>query len=276
MINKVFEYSKKPKLYAQSTSKFWDDKHISKMMLKAHLNPTLEAASRKHDFIDKSVKWIETIAPRQRYNKVLDLGCGPGMYTHRLANKGYKVTGIDFSKRSIGYAKNKAEKQGYNIEYIYKNYLEIEYSSEFDVILLIYCDYAVLTHDQRKALLGKIYTAMKKGAKFIFDVFTPKQYEDDEETHNWYLEESGFWRPQKHICLESNYIYDDNIRLNQYIVLDKEGNVNAYRIWHRYYTEKMIRKELEESGFVKTQIYSDVTGKPYCNDSKTICIVAEK
>lgn len=277
MINKIFEYSKKPALYTQSTTKFWDDEHISKEMLKAHLNPTVEAASRKHDFIDKSVKWIETIAPNQTYTNVLDLGCGPGMYTHRLFNRGYTVTGIDYSKRSIEYAKSQAQKEGYNIEYIYKNYLEIDYSNEFDLILLIYCDYAALTHNQRKIILRKIYTAMKEGARFIFDVFTPKKNEGDKESNSWYLQDgSGFWKPQKHICLQSHYIYDDNIKLDQYVIIDEEGNVDAYRIWNRCYTEKMIRKELEEVGFKKIRIYSDVTGKSYHKYSKTICVVAEK
>lgn len=44
----------RPTEYAESTDKFWDDEHISKYMLEAHLNPNIEAASRQHAFIN----WI--------------------------------------------------------------------------------------------------------------------------------------------------------------------------------------------------------------------------
>lgn len=49
---------KRPELYEQNVSKLWDDEHISKGMLEAHLNPDLDAATRNYKFVDKSVKWI--------------------------------------------------------------------------------------------------------------------------------------------------------------------------------------------------------------------------
>lgn len=277
MINKLLEYSKRPELYTPSSAKFWDDEHISKEMLKAHLDPTLEAASRSHDFMDKSVEWIQTIASPESNKNVLDLGCGPGMYAQRLSCKGYSITGIDFSKRSIEYAKGQAEKQGHNIKYIYMNYLEMDYNDEFDLVLLIYCDFGALSHKQREILLHKIYSAMKVGGKFIFDVFTPKNYEGEQESNDWYLNQgSGFWKPETHLCLQTHYIYEDNIRLNQYVIIDHENKIDVIRVWDRCYTKEMIRAELEKAGFKNIKIYSDVSGKVYDEESKTMCIVVEK
>lgn len=277
MLNKIFEYLKRPKLYEESSAKFWDDEHISKRMMEAHLNPSLEAASRRHDFIDSSVNWINEIAPCGSYKKILDLGCGPGLYTQRLAERGYLVTGIDFSRRSIEYAKQKAEEKHIDIEYIYKNYLEIDYEDEFDLVTLIYCDFAALSHKQREILLDKIYHAMKKGAKFIFDVFTPKNYEGKTESNTWHLNDgSGFWKDDTYICIESYYIYENKIMLNQYVVIDKQENVEVYRIWNHCYTKDTIIYELKKAGFEKFEIYSDVSGKPYDEESKTMCIIVEK
>ena len=104
-MKELFKYLNKPEVYAQSSCKFWEDEHISKGMLEAHLNPDLEAASRKHEFIDQSVKWIHSLASQKTHPKLLDLGCGPGLYTDRLNQLGYEVTGIDISKRSIEYAR---------------------------------------------------------------------------------------------------------------------------------------------------------------------------
>lgn len=52
-------------------------------MLDVHLNPNIEAASRKPEMIDRSVKWmIETLGLKAG-DIVLDLGCGPGLYASR-------------------------------------------------------------------------------------------------------------------------------------------------------------------------------------------------
>lgn len=277
MINKIFEYLKKPELYAESTSKFWDDQHISKELLEAHLHPTWDAASRNHDFIHSSVEWISDIAPSKYYKKLLDLGCGPGLYAERFYKKGYTITAMDFSKRSINYGKEKAKENHSNIQYIYGNYLQIDYDNEFDLVTLIFCDYGALSHLQRRILLKKIYGAMKSGGKFIFDVFTPKNYQGKMESTTWYFNEgSGFWKEDTYLSIEAHYIYEGNIRLNQSIVIDKEDNISIYRIWDHYYTKYTISEELKQAGFKKIQIFSDVAGKPYDEESKTMCIMVEK
>ena len=85
----------KPDLYERTIEKFWNDPHISKGLLKAHLDPDTEAASRRPEFIDRSVEWIVSMLPEGA--SLLDIGCGPGLYTKRLAERGLRVTGIDFS-----------------------------------------------------------------------------------------------------------------------------------------------------------------------------------
>jgi 2-polyprenyl-3-methyl-5-hydroxy-6-metoxy-1,4-benzoquinol methylase len=118
MYQDLFNYLKdKPSLYTTSTNKFWDDEHISKGMLEAHLNPDIDPASRNHVFIDRSVEWIGRIAYPRKSPKLLDLGCGPGIYAERFTRRVYQVTGIDFSRRSIRYATDSAKGQGLGIEY---------------------------------------------------------------------------------------------------------------------------------------------------------------
>lgn len=65
-----------PELYAPSSAPFWDDEHISNRMLEAHLDPNHDAASRRPEFVDRSVNWISEIAPPTKYTSLLDLGCG--------------------------------------------------------------------------------------------------------------------------------------------------------------------------------------------------------
>ena len=132
----------------------------------AHLNPEVDAASRRHETIDCSVKWISGMIPDG--GRILDLGCGPGLYTMRFTALGYQVTGVDYAKRSIAYAKRHDPKTDYR----YQNYLELDENAVYDAVTLIYCDYAALTPAERDCLLPRIYRALKPGGHFILDVFS--------------------------------------------------------------------------------------------------------
>ena len=273
--NELMGYVKKPPLYALSTNKFWDDEHISKGMLEAHLNPDWDAASRNHEFIDKSVEWIARIKAPEEGVKLLDLGCGPGLYAERFNRAGYSVTGIDFSKRSIEYAKEQAAFGGSNIEYIYQDYLTIDYVDQFDIITMIYCDYAALTVGDRRTLLEKVYRALIPDGKFIFDVFTSKVRKD--EAHTWYSSHgSGFFSEEPHICLESIYQYDeDKTELARHVIIT-EKSVECYNIWNHFFTKEMLIAEGEAVGFSSYSFYGDVVGSEYSEDSEMICGVFVK
>jgi len=235
MINKLFSLLQKPDLWQRSCEPLWDDEHISKGMLEAHLNPDRDAASRKHSYIDRSVKWLESIIPAG--SKILDLGCGPGLYTKRLSDAGYGVTGMDYSRRSIAYAMENDTKT----KYIYQNYLEMDYTEAFDVITLIYCDYAALIPDERKTLLSKIYRALKPNWLFIFDVFTERTHNGRRDHTSWsYHENGGFWSDKQHLCLNAEYYFENNtVKVNKAIIIT-ENSIREYLIWDTLFTKHTL------------------------------------
>ena len=51
MLQNIFERladsGRKPQLFEPGEALFWDDPHISKSMLEAHLNPNVDGASRR-------------------------------------------------------------------------------------------------------------------------------------------------------------------------------------------------------------------------------------
>lgn len=276
---KMQEFARKPKLFEQSTAAFWDDEHISKSMLEAHLSPDCDAASRKPDFIKESVDWILSISKLKKGQSILDLGCGPGLYAEKFSERGYKVTGVDFSKRSINYAKERAVENNLNISYFYQNYLEIDFKEEFDLVILIYCDFGVLSIEQANIVLEKAFNSLKPGGKLIFDVFTHKQYDHVTEGNvSWEFNETeSFWSDKPHICLNSHYIYEENdVHLNQTILCDKDENIEVFRIWDHFYSPDTIKNLLEKFSYKNIQIFSDVKGTAYSDESKVLGVVAEK
>jgi SAM-dependent methyltransferase len=273
MIKELLNLCKRPALWERSGRQMWDDEHISKGMLEAHLNPNWDAASRKPDFIDRSVAWLHSAIPTGA--AILDLGCGPGLYAKRLSELGYHVTGMDLSRRSIAYAKEHDNKS----EYILDNYLEMDYENRFDAVTLIYCDYAPLTQPERKILLNKVQRALKPGGLFIFDVFTPKVdwWAGAKEEQTWKLyENGGFWceKPHLHLCGRYSYL-DNTVEINRNIIVTEDG-IREFMNWNAVFTVESLLAELEGTDFSVNQLVGDLCGKEYNEDSETICVVLRK
>jgi SAM-dependent methyltransferase len=273
-VKRIFELSKKPKIFTPGDSFLWTDPYIVEQMLKTHLNPNTDSASRKPETIDDIVGFcIKNINLKAGYS-VLDAGCGPGLYCERFAKSGLNVTGIDISSNSISYARKSAIKKGLDIRYICGNYLEMDFENEFDAVFLIWWDFCVLDHESRKKLLRNVKRALKPEGHFIFDVSTPLQDEGTQEYRKWNTYEGGFFAPGTNLVLENRFHYpDESASLTQFTVLT-DDIMKVFRIYHINYTFESISRLLNENGFTFTDIREDLTGTRYTDKSRSMGIFA--
>lgn len=268
---------KKPALFAPGEALFWDDPYISAQMLKAHLDPASDLASRRPETIDRSVDWLIETLDLQPGTAVLDLGCGPGLYASRLARRGLHVTGVDYSRRSIDYAIQDAQGQGLEINYRYQNYLTLEDREQYDLALLIYGDFCPLSPDQRTRLLQNVFRALKPGGHFILDVTTREHRKRHGSANGWYVAEDGFWRPGLHLVLEQGFDYpEQSVFLDQVIVVETNDRLTVYRMWFQDYTREAITSELERGGFAVQNVWSDLLGTSFTEDTEWIGVIARK
>ena len=268
--------SEKPEPFAKGEVLFWNDEHISKQMLEAHLDPEWDAASRKHDTIKRTCDWITSKLQLSENAEVIDLGCGPGLYCSLLSEKGYKVTGIDYSKRSIEFAHQTAKKKGLQVDYVFKDYLTMDYIDKFDLALMIYFDFGVFSNAERDILLERIWNSLKKNGVFVFDLMASKS--KPEEKSSWSVfKHGGFWKQNSYIELFRSFYYEEvNALLRQHIIIEDSGKISVYRLWDRYYSEKEISSVLNKNGFDVLDIYNDLTGNKYTETSETLGVIARK
>ena len=276
-INLIKQLSKKPEPFMPGEPLFWDDPHISTQMLKVHLDPNTDLASRHPETIRKTVDWIISSLGLKAGDAIIDLGCGPGLYTSRLAERGLQVSGVDYSRNSIEYARQYARENNLEIYYRYQNYLTLEDEAQYDAALLIYGDYCPLSPEQRQTLLQNVRRCLKPGGYFVLDVSTPAHRKKYGSHNGWYAVDSGFWKPGPHLVLEEGFEYpEQSIYLDQSVVIEESGKISVYRNWFQDYNRESITAELEAGGFSVKSVWNDLTGTPFSEDTEWIGVVAQR
>lgn len=258
-LKKLTVAAQKPPLYEKGDSVMWTDPHISKQLLEIHLNPELDAASRSPESIEKTIDFVLDFCDKPQMD-ILDLGCGPGLYCEKLAGHGHNLTGVDFSKNSISYASKEAQEKKLDINYIHQNYLELDFKNQFDIILLIYTDFGVLLPAERAKILKNIFSALKPGGAFVFDVINDRNTAQKfQEQQTWSVEQGGFWKPNLYLELRNSFSYDkEKVFLFQHTVIDELEIMNNYRFWTHYFSPEDVLEILSKSRFINTEYFENI------------------
>ena len=86
MFEELEKIIKRPEPFEFYTaSDLWTDEYTSSQMLSYHLNETVDISSRNAEFINRSVEWIASRFNVGKDTSIVDFGCGPGLYSTRLA-----------------------------------------------------------------------------------------------------------------------------------------------------------------------------------------------
>lgn len=260
-----------------TASDLWTDEHTSAQMLSCHLNETIDLSSRNAQFIDRSVEWIASRFNIGNDTKIADFGCGPGLYVTSLAKRQANVTGIDFSRRSIEYAREVAASEQLNINYVTQNYLEFATEDRFDLVLMIMCDFCALSPTQRRVVLSKFHKILKPGGSVLLDVYSLAAFDQREEVATYEVNLlNGFWSPNKYYGFLNTFKYDE-----EKVMLDKYTIVESYRArtvynWLQYFAPEELEREFVECGFSTEALYSDVAGTPYDRNSSEFAVIAKR
>ncbi len=265
----------KPKIFEKSTDKFWDDEHISKQMLKLHLSPQVEAASKTKKTIEAETNFIIKWTNMNADKTVLDLGCGPGLYVKQFAETKAKVIGIDLSDSSIKYANEHIKSNYKNIEFLKMNYLDINFKKSFNIATLIFYDFCALSTDDQEILLTKINESLKDDGVFIFDAVSENKKPSVSTSVSVY--EGGFWSPKSYIEIVNIFMYENpKTEGNQYTIIDEDGVIKVIRIYHRLFGLMEITKLLNEYNFKIEKVYKNLKGEALNEGSETYGIFARK
>ncbi len=257
----------------------WNEPGFSSRMLREHLSQDHDAASRRATIIDRQVDWIYQTILGGRSTYVLDLGCGPGLYASRLARRGCRCTGIDFSPASVAYACEQAQAQKLDCCYIEGDVRKTAFGSGFGLVMFIFGELNVFRLQDARLILQKAYTALDKGGLLVLE---PHTYEAVKAIgHNppeWYSASSGLFSESPHLYLQENFWDEISCTATQrYFIVDvQSGAVTRYASTMQAYTNDQYWSLLEECGFRDVEFHPSLEGKENDYGRELLSITARK
>lgn len=255
----------------------WADPHISERMLRYHLDDSAHGASRPAAFMDRSAAWIGSTFGLRPGSRVVDLGCGPGQYTNRLARTGARVTGVDFSPRSIEHAREVAARDGLDVTHVVADYLEWDPGERFDLALMIYGDYGAMSPSQRSRLLARLDALLEPDGAFLFDVASLTALDDVEETAAYAPRMmDGFWAEGPYHGFLNTFVYpDERASVDRYEIVEADRS-RTFWTWTQYFDPHSLGVELAAAGFRVETLLGDVAGGPYDPAGTEFAVVARR
>ncbi len=203
------------------------------------------------DFIEKELNYDKKI-------KILDVGCGTGRHAIELTKRGYLVTGIDLSASQIKRAKEKAEMEHLNIEFLVGDAKQIPFTNKFDIAIMM-CEGGfplMETDEENFEILKSISQAIKGNGKIIFTTlnglfpiynstqeFAKGKEKESTQFHNNTFDLMTF---RDHFVTEFE---------------DDDGNKREIKCNQRFYVPSEITWLLKSLGFNKIEIFGAKLGK---------------
>ncbi len=247
----------------------WDDPEFSQRMLHEHLTQRHDLASRRSAIIDKHVDWIHRELLGGRSGRLLDLGCGPGLYTSRLAALGHECVGIDFSPASIEYARQQPIDGPGNCQYLQGDLRQVEYGEGFDGIMLIFGELNTFRRDDALLILRKAHAALNSDGFLLLEPHTYEFVEEHgREQPTWRASKGGLFSTRPHLLLSESF-WDDLLRVatQRTFVVDVETSATTKFVeTMQAYTLEDYTNLLHEAGFGLRDSYSAMPGSPEAGD----------
>lgn len=228
---------------------------------------------------DDWIKYLHKLLDLRRAHPrtALDVACGTGNVTERLAEQGWRVAGVDISAEMVAEARRKAVAQGLAIDYYVQDAADLDLGGQrFDLCVSLFDSLNYITDPTRLArAVSRVAAHLQPDGLFIFDLNTEYALANhffdqdnlksgDRLRYDWDSEYSAASRLCK-VTMRFWYRRDD-------------GSDYAFRETHwqyAYRTEDVLRMLLD-AGFTDVATYQAYTTRPPSRTSDRIFYVARK
>ena len=204
--------------------------------------------------------------------RLLDMGCGTGNLTIRLAERGFDVIGLDASSEMLSIAAEKS----FDVQWICQDMTETELGEEVDAVISTLDSINHLeSAEEIAACFERAAANLKSGGAFVFDVNTIFKHRETLADNTFVYDVDGAY------CVWQNEFSpeDNGVSIDLDIFFEEEDG--SYIRGGESFREIALpademKKLLEKSGFEVVEIYDYLTFNQPSENSEKLLFVTKK
>jgi ubiquinone/menaquinone biosynthesis C-methylase UbiE len=209
--------------------------------------------------------------------ELIDLGCGTGSISLKLAQKGYNVLGIDYSEEMLSQADQKFRENNIVIPLYHQDIRQFVMDRNVDIVISTFdtLNY-ILDEKDIERTFKNVFEVLKKDALFIFDINTPYKLKE-------ILGDNIFTYNTEEISYIWENDFDDKENICQmcltFFILDQETGL--YERFEEFHEQKSYEIDylidiLHKTGFKVLNVHGELNMEEPKEEDHKVFIIAKK
>lgn len=189
--------------------------------------------------------------------KVLDMCCGPGVFTAPLAERGYQTTGVDLSQAMLDRAADRCARDGVKARLVRADALTFREPGAYDVVLNMFTSFGYFTDpSDNLTVLRNMRDSLAPGGTLLLDVA-------GKEILSRRVEPPKVVRRGPDLLVQEDTVLDDWARLRSDWVLVRGDRVSRASLVWFVYSAVELRAMAAEAGLTAVEFFGGFDGRPY-------------
>ncbi len=188
---------------------------------------------------------------------VMDSCSGVGRHSLEFARMGYRVTAVDRTEAYLEAARDSADADGLEIEFVLADVRTFIRKEAFSGIVNLFTSFGYFdTIEEELTLLRNYHESLREGGRLVIDVIGKELLAHNFKPSEWY-EYDGMY------VIAAYSILEDWTKLHNRWVLYKDDEKYEFSFAHRIFSGEELKQLLRDAGFSDVRVYGDLKGSPY-------------
>lgn len=222
----------------------------------------------------REVDGIVTLLAVAPGGAILDLCCGQGRHAVALAERGYRVTGLDLSETLLDRARADAEARGVSVRWVRSDMRDIPFEREFDAVVNLFSSFGYLASEQEdRRVLHQVHKALVSGGRFLLEL---AHRDDLARRYAAPTVEVDQHPDGVRVVWESRFDPGSSRYETRGTVHFPDGRTaRTYHSYHAYAPDDLARM-LEDAGLRVCTFHGGLDGRALAADSRRLVILSER
>jgi len=270
---RILDEPRPPRPWRDGNKIPWHEPDFSERMLDVHLDQGTHMASRTREVIGHHVGWLcerlQVLTGADRGLRILDVGCGPGLYCHELARRGHTAVGFDFAPAPLEYARMVADGEGLDCDFHHADLTALDDDmlarfGDVDAVTFWFGEFNSFRTEAARDFLKRLAVPLKPGGLIALEV-QPFDGFAREDADEWQLHEASPLCDGPHFWLQQHHWDEEALaEITVYWIIDaRSGDLERFAQCHQGWKDEELTEALADAGLDGAVFEPPITG---CDD----------